>query len=43
VFDDGHNTGLYSWDLLRELGRDAAANWARYLERCTAAGIRRGG
>ena len=43
VFDDGHNTGLYSWDLLHELGRDAATNWARYLERCTAAGVRHGG
>jgi DUF971 family protein len=43
IFDDGHNTGLYSWDLLHELGRDAAMNWARYLERCAAAGIRRGG
>jgi DUF971 family protein len=37
VFDDGHNTGLYSWTLLYELGRDAHANWSRYLERCAAA------
>jgi DUF971 family protein len=42
LFDDGHNTGLYSWSLLYELGRDVAANWARYLERCAAAGVRRG-
>ncbi len=41
VFDDGHSTGLFSWNLLRELGRDAPANWARYLERCAAAGIKR--
>src|SRR3984893_8377077 len=41
VFDDGHNTGLYSWSLLHELGRNARANWARYLERCAAAGVRR--
>jgi DUF971 family protein len=41
IFDDGHNTGLYSWSLLHELGRDARANWARYLERCAAAGVRR--
>jgi len=40
-FDDGHNTGLYSWSLLYELGRDAEANWARYLARCAAAGIAR--
>ncbi len=39
VFDDGHSTGLFSWDLLYQLGRDAAANWARYIERCTAAGF----
>lgn len=32
-FDDGHDTGLYSWDFLRELGEQQAANWARYLER----------
>jgi DUF971 family protein len=38
-FDDGHDTGLYSWSLLHELGRDAPRNWARYLERCAAAGI----
>ena len=36
-FDDGHNTGLYSWSLLYQLGRDRAANWARYLERCAEA------
>jgi DUF971 family protein len=41
VFDDGHNTGLYSWRLLHELGRDMAANWARYLERCREAGVTR--
>jgi DUF971 family protein len=41
VFDDGHNTGLYSWSLLHELGSRATANWSRYLERCAAAGIRR--
>lgn len=32
-FDDGHDTGLYSWDFLRELGEQQAPNWARYLER----------
>jgi DUF971 family protein len=36
VFDDGHNTGLYSWSLLHELGQNAAANWSRYLARCAA-------
>ncbi|HZP12502.1 MAG TPA: DUF971 domain-containing protein [Nevskiaceae bacterium] len=33
VFDDGHNTGLYSWDVLEELGADQAKNWSRYLQR----------
>jgi DUF971 family protein len=33
VFDDGHDTGLYTWKYLNELGRDRAAKWARYLER----------
>jgi len=38
LFDDGHNTGLYTWGLLHELGRDHQANWARYLQRCAEAG-----
>ena len=33
-FDDGHNTGLYSWSVLHQLGKGRDANWARYLERC---------
>lgn len=41
VFDDGHNTGLYSFRLLYELGRDREKNWARYVERCTEAALRR--
>lgn len=40
TFDDGHDTGLYSWKYLYELGRDREANWARYLERARAAGRR---
>ena len=36
-FDDGHNTGLYSWGVLHELGRDLNANWERYQKRCAAA------
>ncbi len=39
IFDDGHATGLYSWGLLHELGRNHRANWARYQERCAAAGL----
>ena len=33
VFDDGHDTGLYTWKYLHELGREQEARWARYLER----------
>jgi DUF971 family protein len=33
VFDDGHDTGLYSWKYLYELGREQAQKWSRYLER----------
>lgn len=33
IFDDGHDSGLYSWKYLRELGRDRATLWGRYLER----------
>lgn len=31
IFDDGHDTGLYSWDYLRELGSDQTTKWAVYL------------
>ncbi len=37
VFDDGHDTGLYSWSVLHDLGHNRQANWARYLERRAAA------
>ena len=37
-FDDGHNTGLYSWAVLHQLGREHAFNWARYQQRCAEAG-----
>src|SRR5215468_9193960 len=33
VFDDGHDTGLFTWRYLYELGRDRQVNWARYEER----------
>ena len=37
VFDDGHDTGLYTWRYLNELGRERAQNWARYEARRAAA------
>ena len=40
-FDDGHATGIYSWEYLHDLGMNQEANWARYLERLAAAGHKR--
>lgn len=40
-FDDGHDTGLYSWDVLRDLAQQQVSNWARYLERLAEAGMSR--
>jgi DUF971 family protein len=40
-FDDGHDTGLYTWKYLYELGRDQERNWQAYLDRLSAAGHRR--
>ena len=40
-FDDGHDTGLYSWDVLIDLGAHHAEYWARYLERLAAHGMSR--
>lgn len=41
VFDDGHNTGLYTWAYLRELGDNRDARWKTYLDRLEAAGYAR--
>ena len=41
VFDDGHDTGLYSWAYLEELGRTHAEKWQDYLDRLSAAGYAR--
>jgi DUF971 family protein len=37
-YDDGHNTGLYTWDYLYELGENQDQNWQMYLDRLSAAG-----
>jgi DUF971 family protein len=41
VFDDGHDTGLYGWGYLRELGENYATMWQDYLDRMNAAGENR--
>jgi DUF971 family protein len=32
VFDDGHDTGLFVWEYLRELGENQEARWQSYLQ-----------
>ena len=41
VFDDGHDTGLYTFTYLHELGCNMEANWRSYLDRLAAAGYAR--
>ena len=38
AFDDGHDTGLYSWEYLYELGVEHERNWQDYLQRLEQAG-----
>ncbi len=40
-FDDGHNTGIYSWDWLHHLGTEQARLWKEYLDRLAQAGVTR--
>ncbi len=40
-FTDGHNTGLYSWDLLYNYGLNQDTMWQRYLQRMEEAGASR--
>ena len=41
VFDDGHDSGLYSWAYLRELGEEYDDKWPAYLEEIAAQGLER--
>ena len=38
VFSDGHDTGIYSWEYLHDLGTKHEANWRTYLARLQQAG-----
>jgi len=40
-FSDGHDTGIYSWEYLYELGVNRESLWTTYLERLKQAGARR--
>jgi DUF971 family protein len=39
VFDDGHDTGLYTWSYLHELGTTHTEKWAAYLAKLEDLGI----
>lgn len=41
VFSDGHDSGLYSWDYLYDLGINQEVLWTKYLERMNEAGASR--
>jgi DUF971 family protein len=41
TFSDSHDTGIYSWDYLYDLGERQDELWRRYLERLAAAGASR--
>ncbi len=41
IFDDKHDTGLYTWDYLYELGSKYEEKWQNYLDRLNAAGHKR--
>ena len=42
VFDDGHDTGLFTWDYLRLLGREKDKRWGEYLAELERKGLGRG-
>ncbi|HAY44726.1 MAG TPA: 1-(5-phosphoribosyl)-5-((5-phosphoribosylamino)methylideneamino)imidazole-4-carboxamide isomerase [Gammaproteobacteria bacterium] len=39
VFDDNHDSGLYSWDLLHDLGENRARLWAEYLNKLSESNV----
>ena len=41
TFSDGHDTGIYSWDLLYDYGRNQSEMWRHYLKRIEEAGASR--
>jgi DUF971 family protein len=41
VFSDGHDTGIYSWDLLYQYGLNQEALWQQYLDRLAQSGASR--
>ena len=41
IFDDLHESGIYSWEYLRLLGREQDRKWQAYLDALTARGLSR--
>jgi len=41
VFDDFHDTGIFTWNYLRELGEEKSARWQAYLDELAAKGLSR--
>jgi len=41
IFDDGHDTGLFVWDYLRDLGENQEARFQSYLDELAAKGLTR--
>ena len=41
VYDDGHDSGLYTWDYLHQLGLEAGTRWADYLAALERKGLSR--
>jgi DUF971 family protein len=41
TFDDGHDSGLYTWEYLHQLGTEQAALWQEYLKQMEEAGASR--
>ena len=41
IFDDGHSTGLYTWQYLRKLGEENEVRWKGYLEKLGEQGLSR--
>ncbi len=41
TFDDLHDTGIFSWEYLYELGREQATRWQAYLDALAARGLSR--
>lgn len=39
TFDDGHDTGVYSWEMLYKLGEDRDSNWQAYLDKLNEKGL----